>query len=66
MRKAPFVAMAAVTAALGTALGSLALRLRAQGYEQYVESVSTFSVLMFITAALVVTTWVRDGRPHSG
>ncbi|MEV4342476.1 SCO3870 family protein [Streptomyces sp. NPDC049590] len=66
MRKAPFVAMAAVTAALGTALGSLALRLRAQGYEQYVESVSTFSVLMFVTAALVVTTWVRDGRPHSG
>ena len=65
MTKAPFVAMAAATAALGTALGSLALQLRAHGYEQYVESVATFSVLMFVTAALVVVTWVRDGRPHS-
>ncbi|MEV0641852.1 SCO3870 family protein [Streptomyces sp. NPDC050619] len=57
--------MAAATAALGTALGSLALELRAGGYEQYVESVSTFSVLMYVTSALVVVTWVRDGRPHS-
>nr|WP_260848533.1 SCO3870 family protein [Streptomyces sp. SLBN-118] len=57
--------MAAGTAALGTALGSLALQLRADGYEQYVESVATFSVLMYVTAALVVVTWVRDGRPHS-
>lgn len=65
MTKAPFVAMAAATAALGTALGSLALELRAGGYEQYVESVSTFSVLMYVTSALVVVTWVRDGRPHS-
>jgi hypothetical protein len=65
MTKAPFVAMAAATAALGTALGSLALQLRAEGYEQYVEDVATFSVLMYVTAALVVVTWVRDGRPHS-
>ena len=65
MTKAPFVAMAAATAALGTALGSLALQLRAEGYEQYVESVATFSVLMYVTAALVVVTWVRDGRPYS-
>ncbi|MGW1598060.1 SCO3870 family protein [Streptomyces sp. NPDC002343] len=65
MTKAPFVAMAAATTALGTVLGSLALRLRAQGYEQYVESVSTFSILMYVTAALVVVTWVRDGRPHA-
>ncbi|BBJ40887.1 SCO3870 family protein [Streptomyces antimycoticus] len=65
MTKAPFVAMAAATAALGTALGSLALQLRADGYEQYVESVGTFSVLMYVTAALVVVTWVRDGRPHA-
>ncbi|MGP3947491.1 SCO3870 family protein [Streptomyces sp. 7N604] len=65
MTKAPFVVMAAATAALGTALGSLALQLRADGYEQYVESVATFSVLMYVTAALVVVTWVRDGRPHS-
>ncbi|WP_318206161.1 SCO3870 family protein [Streptomyces sp. SCL15-4] len=21
---------------------------------------------MYVTAALVVVTWVRDGRPHSG
>lgn len=65
MTKAPFVAMAAATAALGTALGSLALQLRADGYEQYVESVATFSILMYVTAALVVVTWARDGRPHS-
>ncbi|MFC4470888.1 SCO3870 family protein [Streptomyces xiangluensis] len=65
MTKAPFVAMAAATAALGTALGFLALQLRADGYEQYVESVATFSVLMYVTATLVVVTWVRDARPHS-
>ncbi|MFC9133361.1 SCO3870 family protein [Streptomyces sp. NPDC057099] len=65
MTKGPFVAMAAATGLLGTALGSLALQLRAEGYEQYVESVATFSVLMYVTAALVVVTWVRDGRPHT-
>ncbi|MEV0976365.1 SCO3870 family protein [Streptomyces sp. NPDC049915] len=65
MTKGPFVAMSAATAALGTVLGSLALQLRADGYEQYVESVSTFSVLMYVTAALVLVTWVRDGRPNS-
>ncbi|MFF9623658.1 SCO3870 family protein [Streptomyces griseosporeus] len=65
MTKTPFVAMTAATAALGTALGSLALQLRAEGYEQYVESVATFSVLMYITAALVTVTWIRDGRPHA-
>ncbi|MFH8237067.1 SCO3870 family protein [Streptomyces sp. NPDC018321] len=65
MLKAPFVAMSAATAALGTALGALALQLRATGHEPYVESVATFSVLMYITAALVMVTWVRDGRPHS-
>ncbi|MEV5886019.1 SCO3870 family protein [Streptomyces sp. NPDC052020] len=65
MTKAPFVTMAAATAALGTALGSLALQLRAEGYEQYVESVATFSILMYITATLVVVTWVRDARPRS-
>ncbi|SMQ16465.1 hypothetical protein SAMN06272771_2829 [Streptomyces sp. Ag82_O1-12] len=65
MTKAPFVAMSAATAGLGTVLGALALQLRANGYEQYVESVATFSVLMYVTAALVVVTWVRDGRPRS-
>jgi hypothetical protein len=65
MTKTPFVIMAAATAALGTALGSLALQLRADGYEQYVDSVATFSILMYITSALVVVTWVRDGRPHA-
>lgn len=65
MTKAPFVAMSAATAALGTVLGAFALQLRSAGYEQYVESVATFSVLMYITAALVVVTWVRDGRPHA-
>ncbi|MBQ0951722.1 SCO3870 family protein [Streptomyces sp. RK76] len=65
MTKGPFVAMVGATAALGTALGSLALQLRADGYEQYVESVATFSILMFVTSALTVVTWVRDGRPHT-
>ncbi|MFF7748250.1 SCO3870 family protein [Streptomyces sp. NPDC007971] len=65
MTKGPFVAMAAATASLGTALGSLALQLRANGHEQYVESVATFSVLMYVTAVLAVVTWVRDGRPHA-
>ncbi|MFJ8540644.1 SCO3870 family protein [Streptomyces sp. NPDC093586] len=65
MTKGPFVAMAAATAALGTALGSFALQLEANGYGQYVDSVATFSVLMFITSALTMVTWVRDGRPHS-
>ncbi|MEU3937274.1 SCO3870 family protein [Streptomyces sp. NPDC029044] len=65
MTKAPFVAMSAATAVLGTALGALALQLRANGYEQYVESVATFSVLMYVTAALVAVTWIRDGRPRS-
>ncbi|MCZ9353420.1 SCO3870 family protein [Streptomyces mutabilis] len=65
MTKAPSVAMPAATAALGTALGSLALQLRATGHEQYVDSVATFSILMYITAALVMVTWIRDGRPHT-
>ncbi|WP_331852803.1 SCO3870 family protein [Streptomyces chartreusis] len=41
------------------------MQLRADGYAQYVESVAAFSALMYVTAALVVVTWVRDGRPHS-
>ncbi|MGW2672712.1 SCO3870 family protein [Streptomyces sp. NPDC001272] len=65
MMKGPFVAMAAATAALGTVLSVLALQLRAEGYESYVESVATFSVLMYVTAALVMVTWVRDGRPDT-
>jgi hypothetical protein len=65
MTKAPFAAITVATTGLGTALGSLALQLRANGYEQYVKDVATFSVLMYVTAALVVVTWVRDGRPHS-
>ncbi|MFI9810402.1 SCO3870 family protein [Streptomyces sp. NPDC052301] len=44
---------------LATALGSLTLQLRAAGYEQYVESVACASVVMYVTAALVVVTWVR-------
>ena len=65
MSKAPFIAVSVATATLGTALGAMALQLRAHGYEQYVESVATFSILMYITAVLTVVTWVRDGRPHA-
>ncbi|GGS80723.1 MULTISPECIES: SCO3870 family protein [Streptomyces] len=65
MSKVPFGSLAAAIAALGTALGFFALQLRADGYEQYVESVANFSVVMYVTAALIVVTWLRDGRPHS-
>ncbi|OAR22062.1 hypothetical protein A8W25_29870 [Streptomyces sp. ERV7] len=65
MTKVPFVAMSVALAALGTVLGFLTFQLRANGYEPYVESVATFSVLMYVTAALVMVTWVRDGRPRS-
>ncbi|MFF5538479.1 SCO3870 family protein [Streptomyces cinerochromogenes] len=65
MSKVPFGSLAAAIAALGTVLGFFALQLRADGYEQYVESVANFSVVMYVTAALIVVTWLRDGRPHS-
>lgn len=65
MAKVPFGSLAAAIAALGTALGFLALQLGAAGYEAYVESVANFSVLMYVTAALIVVTWIRDGRTHS-
>ncbi|OLZ71536.1 hypothetical protein AV521_11425 [Streptomyces sp. IMTB 2501] len=65
MAKVPFVSLSAAIAALGTVLAFLAVQLRADGYEPYVESVATASVVMFVTAALVVVTWVRDGRRHS-
>ncbi|MFA7759414.1 SCO3870 family protein [Streptomyces sp. NRRL B-2790] len=50
---------------LATALGFLTVQLRAEGYEQYVESVACASVVLYVTAALVVVTWVRARRPHS-
>ncbi|GGU88825.1 hypothetical protein GCM10010260_23270 [Streptomyces filipinensis] len=65
MTKAPFASLSAAIAALGTALAFLAVQLRTDGYEPYVESVATASVVMFVTAALVVVTWVRAGRRHS-
>ncbi|MGX8908402.1 SCO3870 family protein [Streptomyces sp. QH1-20] len=65
MAKTPFGALSAALAGLGTALGYLAVELRADGYEQYVESVSTAAVLMYVTASLVVATWVRDRQTRS-
>ncbi|MGN5382392.1 SCO3870 family protein [Streptomyces lasalocidi] len=65
MKKVPFGSLAASIAALGTALGFLALQLRADGYEPYVDSVATASVVMYVTSALIVLTWVRARRPHS-
>ncbi|MFG2226721.1 SCO3870 family protein [Streptomyces sp. NPDC050161] len=59
MRQPPFAALSAAIAALGTVLGFLAMQLRASGYEQYVESVATASVVMWTTACLTVVTWVR-------
>ncbi|WP_256257218.1 SCO3870 family protein [Streptomyces sp. MUSC 14] len=65
MKKDPFGSLAASIAALATALGFLALQLRADGYEPYVDSVATASVVMYVTSALIVLTWVRARRPHS-
>ncbi|MEV5874211.1 SCO3870 family protein [Streptomyces sp. NPDC052101] len=65
MTKAPFGSLSAAIAALGTALAFLTLQLRANGYEPYVESVATASIVMYVTAALVVVTWARDRRRHS-
>ncbi|MFI1254318.1 SCO3870 family protein [Streptomyces netropsis] len=62
MAKPPFGALTGAIAALGTVLGCLAMELRTVGYEQYVDSVSTAAVLMYVTASLVVATWVRDRR----
>lgn len=55
----PFATLAAALAALGTVLGFLAVQLRTDGYEQYVESVATGSVVMWTTACLTVVTWTR-------
>ncbi|MCZ1006123.1 hypothetical protein SAMN05428945_6150 [Streptomyces sp. 2224.1] len=55
----PFASLAAALAALGTVLGFLAVQLRTDGYEQYVESVATASVVMWTTACLTVVTWSR-------
>ncbi|OIJ90333.1 SCO3870 family protein [Streptomyces monashensis] len=65
MKKVPFGSLAASIAALGTVLGFLALQLRADGYEPYVDSVATASVVMYVTSALIVGTWVRARRLHS-
>ncbi|WP_353051204.1 SCO3870 family protein [Streptomyces sp. Caat 7-52] len=65
MAKTPFGSLSAAIAMLATALGFLTFQLRANGYEQYVESVASASVVMYVTAALVVLTWVRARRPYS-
>ncbi|MGY5126860.1 SCO3870 family protein [Streptomyces nigrescens] len=65
MTQPPFATLSTALAALGTALGALAVQLRADGYEQYVESVATSSVLMWTTACLTVVTWVRFRRTNS-
>ncbi|MFC9233823.1 SCO3870 family protein [Streptomyces decoyicus] len=62
MTQPPFATLSTALAALGTALGFLAVELRAEGYEQYVESVATASVVMLTTASLTVVTWVRYRR----
>ncbi|WP_407547812.1 SCO3870 family protein [Streptomyces sp. Pv4-95] len=59
MTQPPFATLSTALAGLGTVLGLLALQLRADGYEQYVDSVATASVVMWTTACLTVVTWVR-------
>ncbi|MFI2258853.1 SCO3870 family protein [Streptomyces tubercidicus] len=65
MKQPPFAALSTGLAMFGTALGFLALQLRANGYESYVESVATTSVLMWTTACLTVVTWVRYRQQNS-
>ncbi|GHE00260.1 SCO3870 family protein [Streptomyces alanosinicus] len=67
MKKVPFGSLSAAIAALGTALAFLTFQLRADGYEPYVESVATASVVMYVTAGLVMLTWARarDSQGHS-
>ncbi|WP_326616830.1 SCO3870 family protein [Streptomyces decoyicus] len=62
MTQPPFATLSTALAALGIALGAFAVQLRADGYEQYVESVATASVVMLTTAGLTVVTWVRHRR----
>ncbi|MEV0982489.1 SCO3870 family protein [Streptomyces sp. NPDC049915] len=65
MPKIPFGSLSAAIAMLATALGFLTVQLRANGYEQYVESAASATVVMYVTAALIVVTWVLARRPHS-
>ncbi|MGW8395836.1 SCO3870 family protein [Streptomyces lydicus] len=65
MTQPPFATLSTALAGLGTALGFLAVQLRADGYEQYVESVATASVVMWTTACLTVVTWVRYRQMNS-
>ncbi len=62
LAKPPFAALICALAGLGTALGFLAVELRADGYEQYVESVTTAAGVIYIAAALVGVTWFRARR----
>lgn len=66
MAKPPFGALSCALAGLATALSCLTFELRADGYEQYVESVAHAAVQMYVASALVVVTWVRARRTHSG
>ncbi|GGY01376.1 SCO3870 family protein [Streptomyces hiroshimensis] len=65
MAKAPFGALFGALAGLGTALGCLAVELRADGYEQYVESVSVAAGAIYFAAIMIVVTWDRDRRLNS-
>ncbi|MBF6048484.1 hypothetical protein GO001_25295 [Streptomyces sp. NRRL B-1677] len=65
MKQPTFAGLSAALAGLGTALGFLTVQLRAEGYEQYVESVATASVVMWTTACLTVVTWVRYRQMNS-
>ncbi|MEV4502072.1 SCO3870 family protein [Streptomyces klenkii] len=65
MKQPAFAALSTALAGLGTALGFLTVQLRAEGYEQYVESVATASVVMWTTACLTVVTWVRYRQMNS-
>ncbi|WKX71481.1 SCO3870 family protein [Streptomyces sp. XD-27] len=66
MSQAPFGALVAALAALATALGFLAIELRADGYEQYVGSVNNASVVLYVAAIMVGVAWARDRRLRSG
>ncbi|MBL1097890.1 SCO3870 family protein [Streptomyces coffeae] len=65
MTQPPFAALSTAIASLGTVLGLFTVQLRADGYEQYVESMANASVVMWITACLTVVTWIRYRQTNS-
>lgn len=64
MKQVPFGTLCTGLVVLGTAFGFLAMQLRADGYESYVQYVAFTSVMVYFTAAMTGVTWFRAHRNH--